>query len=368
MKKLLSFLIMALLSEWAGAYDFSESGFYYKILSTTEKTVEVTYKDNALVGSYHGNIIIPETVIHDEETYTVTSIGYSAFRFCDRMTEVSIPNTVTCIKQYAFSNSNIGSITIPISVVSIGENAFDACYSLSSLTIEDSDEILVFEKGENNYYSEFENCPLSTIYIGRDLAYSSSSPFFRKGSINSVTIGNCVTEINNNLFIGCEKIENILIPNSVKSIGERSFRDCSGLTSVTIGNNVTNIGKEAFYNCKKLMDVYCYADIVPQTQTTAFNNANIENATLHVPTASLSDYKIVQPWMYFKEVVAINGLIKMGDVNADQFVNSTDIVEVVNCIMQKPSDIFKNGEIDVNGDNVVNIADIVTIVNIIMGQ
>ena len=367
MKKYCSIIIMLLLSIRIGAYDFCEGGIYFKILSVTEKTVEVTYKDNVLVGSYSGSVIIPETVVHDEETYTVTSIGYSAFRFCERVTEISIPNTVTYIKQYAFSNSSINSITIPNSVVSIGKNAFDACYSLNQLTIDDGNEMLEFEKGENSYYYEFESCPLNTIYIGRNITYSSNSPFYRMGSINAIMIGNCVTEINKNLFIGCEKVENIIIPNSVKSIGERSFCDCSGLTFVTIGNSVITIGKEAFYGCGELTDVYCYAEKVPQTQTATFNAANIQNAILHVLAVSLNDYKMVQPWMNFKEIVAIKE-DKQGDVNGDGMVDATDIVELVNYIRGNLSGVSDSKATDVNGDGVVNIADVVKLVTIIMSE
>ena len=59
---------------------------------------------------------------------------------------------------------------------------------------------------------------------------------------------------------------------------------------------------------------------------------------------------------------------KEGDANNDGTVNAADIVEVVNYIMNNPSEKFDEKSADANGDGVVNAADIVTIVNIIMGN
>ena len=195
MKKYLFVFLVLLPSVKIGAYDFSNEGIYYNVLSSTEKTVEVTYKNNVLEGSYSGNITIPEIVNYNEDVYTVTSIGYSAFRFCSNMNIIKIPNTITQIKQYAFSHSGITSITIPSSVVSIGKSAFDACYSLNQITFDDSDKTLEFEAGDNSYYFEFENCPLKSVYLGRNIKYYSSSPFLRMSSIEKVTFGNGLTAI-----------------------------------------------------------------------------------------------------------------------------------------------------------------------------
>ncbi|MDE7391171.1 MAG: leucine-rich repeat domain-containing protein [Treponemataceae bacterium] len=49
--------------------------------------------------------------------------------------------------------------------------------------------------------------------------------------------------------------ENLVIPDGVTEIGEIAFEDCTNLTSVTIGDGMTSIGERAFYNCKSLVSV-----------------------------------------------------------------------------------------------------------------
>ena len=70
-----------------------------------------------------------------------------------------------------------------------------------------------------------------------------------------MTIGNCITSIEDYTFLGCTGLTSIEIPNSVISIGNDAFRGCSGLESITIPNNITNIGKYAFYGCSGLTSI-----------------------------------------------------------------------------------------------------------------
>ncbi|MBQ2012238.1 MAG: leucine-rich repeat protein, partial [Bacteroidaceae bacterium] len=86
-----------------------------------------------------------------------------------------------------------------------------------------------------------------------------------------------------------------------------TFEDCSGLTSVTIGNSVEGIGEEAFRDCSELLDVYCYAEKVPSTNSNAFNGSYPEYITLHVPDASIESYKARAPWRSFGKIVGLSG-------------------------------------------------------------
>ena len=77
---------------------------YYNY-STDGKELSVTYRGSSYssyLDEYSGKIVIPETVNYNGNTYTVTSIGQSAFYGCKGLTSIEIPNSVTSIGYYAF--------------------------------------------------------------------------------------------------------------------------------------------------------------------------------------------------------------------------------------------------------------------------
>ena len=114
-----------------------------------------------------------------------------------------------------------------------------------------------------------------------------------------------VKSIGNEAFYKCSGLTSVDIPNSVTSIGDYAFYNCSGLTSITIPNSVTSIGYGAFSNCSKLENVYCYAEKVPSTDATAFEESNIASSTLHVPGSALSSYQATAPWSGFGTIKAL---------------------------------------------------------------
>lgn len=94
------------------------------------------------------------------------------------------------------------------------------------------------------------------------------------------------------------------------------YRNCSGLTSVIIGNGVENISQKAFANCAELTDVYCYAEKVPSTYSDAFYWSSTGNATLHVPAASIEQYKATKPWSNFGTIVPLTDEDAIAEVQA----------------------------------------------------
>ena len=74
------------------------NGINYR-LDNDNLTAEVTEKS----GGYEGDIIIPETVVFNDVTYRVTSIGERAFFRCDLLNFITIPNSVMSIGKRAFS-------------------------------------------------------------------------------------------------------------------------------------------------------------------------------------------------------------------------------------------------------------------------
>ncbi len=227
MKKILSLILALVATIPLWAYDFQSGDLYYNITSDT--TVEVTNGDYSALAV----ATIPETIIYNDTTYSVTSIGSWTFSYCSALTSITIPNSVT----------------------SIGDDAFYGCSSLTSITVENGNSIYdsrencnaVIETATNTLIAGCQNTiiPNSVTSIG-NRAFSDCS------SLTSITIPNSVTSIESSAFSYCRSLTSITIPNSVTSIGEGTFRSCSSLTSITIPNSVTSIGYGAFSGCDAL--------------------------------------------------------------------------------------------------------------------
>ena len=150
-------------------------------------------------------------------------------------------------------------MTIPNSVTSIGQYAFSDCYRLTSVTI-----------------------PNSVTSIGK-------SAFYRCINMTSVTIPNSVTSIGNQAFSDCRGLTSVTIPNSVRSIGQSAFASCSDLTSVTIPNSVTTIGGYVFYDCSGLTSVISEIENPFVFGSSAFSNI-ASTCTLTVPAGTRDAY------------------------------------------------------------------------------
>lgn len=277
MNKLITFLIIFIGVARLQAADFSYDGLDYSVISETEKTCQVA--KNSTVS---GEIIIPTTVQNGDATYTVTFIKGSAFEGCTELTAIRIPSTVT----------------------GIGQCAFNSCTQLKSVVFDDSESPISLSY--NSYTistvsigkGQFYDCPLETLYIGREVTYDSTpgygySPFYNVKTLSEVTIGCNVTSIADCAFKSCSGLKTVIFEDGESPLslgcnylntngggtGQGLFYNCSletlylgrnltynsslaygyspfynngKIKEVTIGNTVTTIGKYAFYGCERI--------------------------------------------------------------------------------------------------------------------
>ena len=231
--------------------------------------------------------------VHNGENYLVNYVGDDAeitipanynsqnyaikdyaFVYCDTISDITIPNSVTSIGTFAFAYcSNLTSVTIPDSVTSIADFAFSDCYSLVSVTIPDS----VTSIGD---YA-FDSCSsLVSVTIPNSVESIGNSAFSWCSSLESVTIPDSVTSIGSDAFEYCSSLESVVIPDSVTSIGDWAFCGCSSLVSVVIGDSVTSIGYYAFYSCGSLTEVYYNGSAEEWNSISiGYSNDYLKNAT-----------------------------------------------------------------------------------------
>ena len=284
MKKLFILFTLSLcsLAAWAQTFNSEDGTLSFTITGASE----VSVSKGSTAPS--GDLTIPSTVTYDDDTYTVTSIGYQAFYSCTDLTSVTIPNSVTSIESYAFSSCNSLLVaTIPNSVTSMGAYVFNVCRNLTNVTIPNlltairectfrdcrnltsvaiPNSVTLIDK------SAFEGCSSLTSVTIPNSVHSIGHYTFRNCSgLSSVTIGNAVNSIGTAAFEGCSSLTSITIPNSVRVIPNNTFNGCSSLTSVTIPNSVLTIANNAFNGCSNLKTVYNLSSRLTITKGSSLN-------------------------------------------------------------------------------------------------
>ena len=288
------------------------------------------------------------TVISIPENSQLTSIGSSAFSGCNSLTSITIPEGVTSIGSYAFyncssltavhissieawcyidfedSNANplyyaknlyingelVTELVIPNSVTAVKDNAFSGCTSLTTITIPENSQLtsigsyafygcenlkmvinysdLTLQKGDSGngyvaYYADkvvnvdcivdgycFKtrdgvHCLID--YLGDDTALVlpedcqgddyviAESVFQGNEEIVSVKIPQTVGTIGYGAFADCANLASVEMARGVMSIGDKAFENCTSLASVTIPQNMRSIGHGAFNGCSSLASV-----------------------------------------------------------------------------------------------------------------
>ena len=254
---------------------------------------------------------------------SVTTIGLTSFMDSQGLTSVSIGNSVTSIGNGAFSYCPVlKSVSIGYSVNSIGGGAFFYCDVLTTINVDESNAVYTSESGvlfnkdkttlikypdgKTGAYTipssvtsivngAFEHCSfLSSVIIPNSL--TSIGSFSNCTSLTSIIIPNSVTSIGS--FSNCTSLTSIIIPNSVSSIGMFAFSGCTSLKTITIPHSVTSIGNNAFYYCYSLTDVSVNWE-TPLPVTAIFHLCPVENIKLHVPEGTYDLYAAAPVWQDF---------------------------------------------------------------------
>jgi hypothetical protein len=223
--------------------DAAGQTLYYNLL--TDSTVEVTSENDALpyyTTSPTGALSISEKVTFAGVTYKVTAIGDNAFNGCKDLTSVTISSQVSSIGAKAF----LGDAKLTGIEVASANTKYQSI-----------DGILYNEAGDTLIC-----CPAG-------------------------------------------KTGSVVIPDSVTVISDNAFNGCSGLTGVIIPNAVTSIGASAFSGCSGLASISSYALTPPALGSQAFSAVAVATPVT-VCQSAVGDYKVVNGWSSFTNYVTID--------------------------------------------------------------
>ena len=238
-------------------------------------------------GSY--DITIPEKL----DDHPVTGLGDYSFATEENDSPL-----------YDIHHHNIHSVTIPESVTSIGQSAFESCFSLDSLIIKDA--------ATSIGASAFDGCShLTTLSLGKNITTIGDYAFQGCSYLTNVTIPESVTSIGRQAFYltdlntltikgpiksmgyaafaGCTNLTSLSLYDGIQTIGEGAFINSTSLEAVTIPQSVTSIGASAFVNCSNLSTI-----TIPEKVTTIESNtfngcSHLESIMLPAGLTSFQD-------------------------------------------------------------------------------
>ena len=182
-----------------------------------------------------GEIIVPSVL----GIYPVTSIGAYAFDDCINITSITLPDSVTEILMYAFENcTNLTDIYIPDSVVNIDRDAFSNCPSLRGIWVNENNTNYASDASGVLFYKDMVTLirapmALSDPYTIPATVQTISERAFQ-GCVNlkDIIIPDGITSLDWYTFSDCKNLKSITLPGSLTSIGYEVFRGCNNLSKV----------------------------------------------------------------------------------------------------------------------------------------
>ncbi len=264
---------------------------------------------NAIIETSTNNLVLGcnNTVIPNETTII------NPFSFAGRnLTTISIPNSITKIKAYAFFNcANLLSIIIPENVNEIEYYVFNGCSKLNKIVVEEGN--MTYDS-RNNCNAIIETTTNKLLYgckttiIPSGVTHLESVAFDGCDSLISITIPKSVIKVESSTFSGCLNLSEIIveegnivydsrnncnaiietttnklivgckttvIPSDVIIIGPSAFYGQKGLTEITIPVGVTKIDYNAFGACENLSIVIIESSTLTIDTWTFYDCANL---------------------------------------------------------------------------------------------
>ena len=189
-------------------------------------------------------------------------IGAEAFRYAPLAT-VAFPANIRMIGDYAFADTAIaGSVTVPVSLESLGGGAFGACHALTEIKVESGNKIyadidgVVYTNDGKTAVAYPAGNPAENYTVLDGTQKIGIAAFYGSWNLRGVAVPTGVDEFYEYAFFDCEKVYGYSLPDTLETVGPYSMAKNYSLSSVSLPDSVINIGGYAFAYDSSLYTVY----------------------------------------------------------------------------------------------------------------
>lgn len=320
--------------------DFTYQINLYKEYVETEKLVYIFNDENQTVSVKMqstevttGKVIIPETVIAPNGLpYTVTSIEPSGFSDCSELTSVTLPDTLITVGDNAFKNcvnlaytikengrylgnannpymflsgpedGDITTFNVNSSCKILGYRAFMNVSTLETINLPDG--LISMGNAVFNYCTNLKSIDMPDSVIDLGLAI-----FQFCENLKTVKLSKNISNITSWMFNQCSNIETIILPESVTKISKLAFQRCVKLKNVTLSKSLTKIEDRAFYQCKSLEKINM-ENVIEFGQYAFYNCVSLTSITFSSELVFIGSYAFAFCSAVTNTVITIPASIK----------------------------------------------------------
>lgn len=265
----------------------------------------------------------------DLENAITTLVPEKTFYYHSSLTTITLPKTIKSIENSAFYRTSLNEITFPASLETIGQSAFQET-KVKSVKFAEGNRL---KSLGNDVFNDCDSLQSVTFSAEAEITAIPKGTFYSCEKLSSINLPESVTSIGQAAFEGNSNLSQIDLPGNLTSIGVYAFQR-TGLVNIIIPKYVSYIGYCAFCSCKQLQEVelptslhslassysYSYGNQFydcPNIQKVAcksptppsyysdyppFPKNAIGNIALIVPDFAVPDYKLDSYWLRFGSI------------------------------------------------------------------
>ena len=183
---------------------------------------------------------------------SLQKLGYQTFANCTSLSSANYPAGLTTMLSIYFSYSNhygstfsgctnLKTLEIPEGVTAIPDHALRDCTDLEEVTLPESLETI----GEYAFYG---SAGLKMLQMQNNLTSAGSEAFRNCTGLKSVIFSETLSTMGEYAFAGCTGLTEVSLPGSLATVPDYAFQNCTGLQKLTVGEGTTEIGQYTFEN------------------------------------------------------------------------------------------------------------------------